>query len=182
MRQSRLRQASVLSVATGDGWSICAAAAALAAQGLQIQVTALDRSAAHLASGPASLRVVADALALPFADGSYDFVECSLFAHHLEPEQLKAFSIEGLRVARQALLINDLRRELAGYYFAQLGRIFYRSPLTRHDAPASVRQAYTIREMRDMLAVESPGRVAVWPSWFFRMGAIAWRNTGGGGE
>ncbi len=57
---------------------------------------------------------------------------------------------------------------------------FYRSRLTRHDAPASVRQAYTPEEMRDLLDAEQ-----MQPGWkftrhyLFRMGVIAWKRATG---
>ena len=43
--------------------------------------------------------VSGDAFQLPFADSSIDCVGCSLFAHHLEPEQITQFANEALRVA-----------------------------------------------------------------------------------
>ena len=55
-------------------------------------------------------RLVADALALPFPDNSFDLVSCSLFAHHLEPAELERFTEEAWRVSRCAVLINDLVR------------------------------------------------------------------------
>ena len=177
MRRAGLREATLLSVAAGDGWSIATAAEQLARRGLKVTVTVLDRSAAHLQGSPVPERIVADAFPLPLADRSFDFVECSLFAHHLEPEEVQALTREALRVARWAFLVNDLRRSRLGWVFAHLGFVFYRSRLTRHDAPASVRRAYAIPEMRRMLSAGNAREVAVWPAWFFRMGAIAWRHT-----
>jgi SAM-dependent methyltransferase len=55
--------------------------------------------------------VVADALALPFRDGTFDLIGCSLFAHHLDPESLRLFADESLRVCSCAVLINDLVRD-----------------------------------------------------------------------
>jgi hypothetical protein len=52
----------------------------------------------------------------------------------------------------------------------------YRSRLTRHDAPASVKQAYTIKEMREMLLKGGATKVEVQTHYLFRMGAIAWKQ------
>jgi hypothetical protein len=62
------------------------------------------------------------------------------------------------------------------YALACAGRAFYRSRLTRHDAPASVRRAYTVREMAGMLGASSAARVEVTQHYLYRMGAIAWKH------
>ena len=85
-----------------------AAAGNWLAKGVSLDVTDLDRVPSHLL--PATRAVVADALALPFRDASFDLVSCSLFAHHLEPAELARFAGEALRVSRCAVLINDLIR------------------------------------------------------------------------
>jgi hypothetical protein len=52
----------------------------------------------------------------------------------------------------------------------------YRSRLTRHDAPASVRQAYTVDEMQSLLAQTSAARVEIHRHYLFRMGVVAWKG------
>ena len=56
------------------------------------------------------------------------------------------------------------------------GMPLYRSRLTRHDAPASVRQAYTTEEMQTLLAQTSAARVEIHRHYLFRMGVIAWKH------
>jgi hypothetical protein len=51
----------------------------------------------------------------------------------------------------------------------------YRSRLTRHDAPASVRQAYTPEEMQRLLAKSTAARVEIHRHYLFRMGVIVWK-------
>src|SRR5262245_61431942 len=103
-----LKRLSLLEVAAGLGDVPRGAALQLARHGISLNVTDLDRVPSHLQRDHRAL--AADALALPFRDGSFDIVSCSLFVHHLQPDQLEQFAVESLRVSRQAVLINDLIR------------------------------------------------------------------------
>lgn len=164
---------SLLEVAAGSGYVPHSARTTLRRGGIQLDVTLLDRVASHLSNGGRS--IVGDALALPFRDGSFDLVGCGLFAHHLSPERLVQFVNEGLRVSRCAVLINDLIRHPAHLALAYAGLPLYRSRITRHDAPASVLQAYTPDEMREILGRTAATRVEIGRSYLFRMGVIAWK-------
>jgi ubiquinone/menaquinone biosynthesis C-methylase UbiE len=167
---------SLLEVAAGTGAVPAAVSAALAQAGIKVEVTLLDRAASHLTNG--NRRAVAgDALALPFSDSSFDLVSSSLFVHHLTPSDVVRFVNESLRVCRAALVINDLIRHPAHLGLVYAGTPLYRSRLTRHDAPASVRQAYTVNEMADMLRKSKAARVEITRHFLFRMGAIAWKNA-----
>lgn len=170
MRRAGLERATLLSVGAGDGYSVWQAAKALFNGGLHLDVTLLDRSGLHL-RGAKSTAVVGDAFALPFADDSFDFVECSLFVHHLEPVEVVRFACEALRVARRAFLINDLRRSRVHLVIAWCGLPLFRSRITRHDALASIRRAYTPVELAAIL--KGPGcGCDLKKRWFFRMGAV----------
>jgi ubiquinone/menaquinone biosynthesis C-methylase UbiE len=171
-----VRSISLLEVAAGAGAVPAAVVAALAETGIQIEVTLLDRAASHLKNG--NRRAVAgDALALPFSDASFDLVSCSLFVHHLAPDEVLQFVNESLRVCRAAVVINDLVRHPAHLGLVYAGMPLYRSRLTRHDAPASVRQAYTVNEMEDMLQKSKAARVQITRRFLFRMGVIAWKSA-----
>jgi 2-polyprenyl-3-methyl-5-hydroxy-6-metoxy-1,4-benzoquinol methylase len=173
LQHKRLRKLSMLDVAAATGDVANAAVTRLHEQGIELNVVLLERSASHL-NGNLSA-VIGDALALPFADESFDLVTCSLFLHHLEPNEIRQFVGEALRVSRIAVLINDLRRHplhLALMYAAL--PLF--SPLTRHDAPASVRRAYTPVELSEVLRGTRAGRVEISRHYLFRMGAIAWKG------
>jgi ubiquinone/menaquinone biosynthesis C-methylase UbiE len=166
---------SLLEVAAGSGFVPQRTGARLHRSGIELQTTLLDRSPAHLnGSQPA---VAADALALPFRNASFDLVSSSLFAHHLEPDQFVAFVREGLRVCRLAVLINDLVRHPLHLALVYAGFMFYRSRLTRHDAPASVRRAYTPAEMRQLLSHTDAARVELSRHYLFRMGVIIWKAS-----
>jgi hypothetical protein len=172
-RNTRQSSLSLLEVAAGSGYVPETARHRLEQRGMHLQVTMLDRVPSHLSNGHPT--VAGDALALPFGDASFDLVSSTLFAHHLSPKELVQFVDEALRVCRIAVLINDLVRHLLHMSLVYAGLPLYRSRLTRHDAPASVRQAYTPREMTTLLAQTNAGRVEIHRHYLFRMGVIVWK-------
>ena len=173
-RETRQSSLSLLEVAAGSGYVPETAGQRLLQRGLHLQLTVLDRVPAHLSNGHSA--VAGDALALPFSDASFDLVSCTLFVHHLSPQELVQFVDEALRVCRIAVLINDLVRHPLHLSLVYAGMPLYRSRLTRHDAPASVRQAYTTEEMRTLLAQSSAARVEIHRHYLFRMGVIVWKH------
>jgi ubiquinone/menaquinone biosynthesis C-methylase UbiE len=169
---------SLLEVAAGAGYVPQTASARLRSLGIKLQVTLLDRAHSHLKnnSGNGTSAVAGDALALPFADQSFDLVSCCLFIHHLEPHQVVQFVNEGLRVCRAAVIINDVVRNPVHLALVYVSLPLYRSQFTHHDAPASVRRAYTIAEMHEMLRQTTAASVDIERRPLFRMGAIAWKK------
>jgi ubiquinone/menaquinone biosynthesis C-methylase UbiE len=169
---------SMLEVAAGAGYVPQAASVRLRESGIELDITLLDRADSHLRNGfgNGASAVAGDALALPFADGSFDLVNCCLFVHHLEPQEVVQFANEGLRVCRIAVMINDLIRDPVHLALAYASLPLYRSRFTHHDAPASVRRAYTIPEMQQMLKRTNASRVEITRHPFFRMGVIAWKR------
>jgi SAM-dependent methyltransferase len=173
--REKLKELSWMDVAGSEGYVAIAARDALARSGITLHPVIVDRAPTHMDGRlPA---VCGDALALPFAGGSFDVVGCSLFAHHLEPDELARFAVEALRVARHALFIHDLVRHPMHLALSYLGFPLYRSRITRHDAPASVRRAYTVEEMRKILEpVAGSARIEIRRFYLFRMGAIVWKQ------
>lgn len=167
----------VLEVAAGFGGVPRAAARELAHHGITLEITDLDRMPTHLQPGHRAL--VADALALPFRDHSFDLVSCSLFAHHLPPQQLAQFSAEACRVSACAVLINDLIRHPMHLALVYAGFLLMQSHISRVDGVASVRRAYTLSEMRDILASACPSaeRIEISRNYLFRMGVILWKEA-----
>lgn len=174
-RTARRSELSLLEVAAGNGFVPANMARDLKREGITVHTTLLDRAATHLPRNGASNKVVSDALNLPFPSGAFDIVCSSLFLHHLAPGQVVAFAREAIRVSRTAVLINDLIRHPLHLAFAYAGLPLYRSRLTRNDAPASVKQAYTIEEVRELLSKAGASNVIVDRHFFFRMGVIAWK-------
>src|ERR1700728_289857 len=175
------RNFTVLDVAAGLGEVPRLAASELVREGITLKVTELDRLRTHLLGE--NRAVVADALALPFPDGSFDLVSCSLFAHHLEPADLARFSTEALRVSRCAILINDLVRHPLHLVLVYAGFPLMRSYVSRVDGLASVRRAYVVDEMRRILSTsaKTAPRIEISRHFLFRMGVIAWKMSSGEG-
>ena len=167
---------SMLEVAAGAGDLPREVRRQFARRGRELSLTLLDRMWSHLPRNEMA-SVAGDALALPFRDGAFDVVSCSLFAHHLEPEELRRFAGEALRVCRRAVLINDLIRSRLHLWLVYAGFPLFRSRITRHDAPASVRRAYTTDEMRQMLRDVPAERMTVERRYLYRMGVLLWKGS-----
>jgi ubiquinone/menaquinone biosynthesis C-methylase UbiE len=165
----------LLDVAGGTGDVVSNVSKELADE-VQVRATILDRALTHMnGTHEKFARVAGDALSLPFASETFDVVSCNLFLHHLEPEQIAVFFNEGLRVARFAVIASDLRRSRFHWLAAHVGKLKYRSRLTRHDAPVSIRRAYTISEARAMARNSKASSFVVQPLYFQRFGLILWK-------
>lgn len=173
LEQTNAKQLSLLDVASASGDIPHEIQQRLTRRGVRLNYTLLDRDPAHFAQQGAA-RVRGDALALPFRENSFDLVGCSLFAHHLEPDQIGVFAREALRVSRIALLINDLRRSYLHLAAIYAGKPLFRR-ITRHDSVASVMRSYTPDEMRSMLNHGTARQITITNNYLFRMGAIAWK-------
>ena len=121
-----------------------------------IRIVAVDRDPVTLkyarrqTGGTPEIEVLAaDAFELPFPPGSFDLVTASMFLHHF-PEEDAVRLVAGFRpLARQAVLINDLRRHLVSWAFISLAaRITGRHPMFVHDAALSVLRGFTRAELR----------------------------------
>lgn len=178
--RSGQKRFSVLEVAAGFGEVPRLAADQLSRKGIILEITDLDRFATHLR--PAHRAVVADARALPFRDGSFDLVSCSLFTHHLEPQDLRRFVDEALRVSRIAVVINDLIRHPLHLALVYAGFPLMRSYVSRVDGVASVRRAYTPEEVRQILTREErPAEtIEISTHYLFRMGVVVWKELAPG--
>jgi hypothetical protein len=177
-RLTKKNRLSVLEVAAGFGEVPRIVGQRLARRGVTLDFTLLDCKRSHLNGNPRS--VVADALKLPFQDGSFDVVSCSLFAHHLSPAELSRFLRDASRVSRCAVVINDLVRHPLHLALVYAGFALMRCHVSRVDGVASVRGAYVPDEMRDVLAsafgAGSTIRFEIFRHYLFRMGVTVWKN------
>ncbi len=173
-QRTGLQKLSFLEVASGNGFVPHAANEWLAGNGITLKISLLDRAATHLPKNGVPT-FVGDALAMPAADNAFDIVSCGLFLHHLDPPRVAQFAREALRVARHAVLISDLVRSRLHLALAHLSLPLYRSRITWHDAPASIRAAYTPEEARSMLTDVGASGMEIESHYLYRMGIVLWK-------
>lgn len=172
----QLRKLTFLDIAGASGDNAQSAQEELRREGIDLQITLLDRAESHFQHTAAGVgKVVGDALAIPFRDNSFDVTGSSLFLHHLEPDAIDTFLRESLRVCRYAVLVNDLIRDPLHLGLAYAGIPLYRSRLTRHDAPVSVRRAYTVEEVTGSARRSGAVGIEVSRHFLYRMGLILWK-------
>jgi SAM-dependent methyltransferase len=150
---------TVIDVATGSGDIPLHVARWARRRGMRARVVATDAHAGTLALArehagrDPDVRVEhADALALPYADGEFDFALCSTALHHFADDDAVRVLRELRRVARRGVVVNDLRRSRPALLGARLlAATLWRShPVTRHDGPLSVRRAFTPGELLEL--------------------------------
>lgn len=149
---------TLLDVGTGSADIPIAVVELCRLRGLKTFVAAVDISERNLRISTARFGVTsevhlvqADSLKLPFADHSFDFVTASLFLHHFRDEDVVRLLADFGRIARRAVIVNDLVRNLIPYYFARVAfPIMAASFLTRNDGPVSVLRGFTADEMNEL--------------------------------
>ncbi|GAC1463707.1 MAG: hypothetical protein NVSMB9_01470 [Isosphaeraceae bacterium] len=149
---------SLLDVGSGSGDIPRALCERLSLDTVRGEAWVLDRdpTAVSLARGSGLIVVRGDALHLPFANRSFDFVAAVKFAHHFEGCKLTRLLTEMARVARHRVVVLDLQRHWLAYYgFIIWSRIFTKNRLVRHDGPLSVLRGFTAREL-ESLGAEVP--------------------------
>jgi len=155
----------------------------LAARGVRATCVAVDRSprilaiAAERLQGRADVSLqLADAMALPFADASFDLGTLVLALHHFDGGAAVAVLRELARVAR-TVIVNDLRRSPIAWAFARVVfPLFTRNRFTRNDGPLSVLRAYTPQEVRDLAAQAGWSTIAVRNHPGYRMALVGGRS------
>jgi len=169
------RTGTVLDVGCGAG--DVAAALANRVQGRHVRITAIDLHPQILALARQRLHAMnsvhlarADALALPFADRSFDVAMMSLTLHHFEDDAPVTVLRELGRVAA-AVVINDLERNWQNRAGALLlGRTLWaRNRLTRHDGPLSVERSFTAAELSGLAHRAGLHDVRVRRRYFYRL-------------
>ena len=146
-------------------------------RGLDLTVVGVDNHAGMLRmareTAPQVHLVQADALALPFPPHSFDLALCALAFHHLGFEAsarlLKAMDA----LTTRGFVVSDLRRDLPTLWGVQATMAaLHVHPFTRHDAPASVRRAFTLPEYRKMVGLAGVSQVRVHTHWYFRAALV----------
>lgn len=110
-----------------------------------------------------------DALHLPFQDGSFDFVFCSLFLHHLTDNKAIELLSEMKRVARKRIFVIDLHRSPVAYYFYKtVGRLFLQR-FTIEDGSLSILRAFSPDDLSRLAEAAGLGDIEVRRSAAYRL-------------
>jgi hypothetical protein len=152
------RRVSLLDVGSGSADIPARIVSWARGRGIEVECVALDmneiasvEARRQTANRPEIEVVRADAMNLPFEDGSFDFALASMFLHHFESRQAARLIESFARVARVAFIINDLRRHPVAYYSIKLlTRIFTRNRLVRNDSAVSVLRGFTERDIAEI--------------------------------
>lgn len=117
----------------------------------QAATICLDLQHRNLTEAPKP-SVQADAFRLPFPDGAFEVVHCSLFLHHFTTEQAAELIAEMRRVSSRLVLIQDLHRHWLSYYFLPATQWCFRwHQLTVSDGMKSVQAGWTRHELEELL-------------------------------
>jgi len=130
---------------------------------------------AHLQAAPRNVRrVVGDVRRLPFPDRSFDVVTASLFLHHFDAPELPGLLRDLARLARSALVVNDLRRARVPLAFGRVAfPLLFRSRVSVEDGLLSIRRGFREPELREAFAAAGLPAVRVRRSFPYRLLAVA---------
>jgi ubiquinone/menaquinone biosynthesis C-methylase UbiE len=150
------RAFTLLDVGAGTGELLREVAHAARSRGATARLLGLElneRAAVGLleeSSGFQEIKSVrGDALRLPFADGAFDYVMCSLFTHHFRDDDCVLVFKEMARVARRRVFCIDLHRHPVAYYFyTTVGRLILHNRLVREDGALSILRSFKPPELR----------------------------------
>jgi 2-polyprenyl-3-methyl-5-hydroxy-6-metoxy-1,4-benzoquinol methylase len=118
-----------------------------------------------------------DVLSGPIAD-QFDVVVCSLFLHHLEPNDAVVVLNRMRDAAARIVRVNDLNRSRLGWWMARLGTVLLtRSAVARADGPRSVEGAFSRAEALELAERAGLRGAAVVRRWPCRW-LMTWRRTG----
>ncbi len=138
--------------------------------GLELNARSARLIADESADFPEIRVVQADAMELPFADRSFDYVVSSLFAHHLTDDHIVEVLIEMSRVARRGVYLIDLHRHpMALVAYKAFCAAFRISRLVREDGSLSILRGFKPHELAELASRAGLGEFKVIRSAPFRL-------------
>lgn len=167
----------LLDVGSGGGDLLLDLGRHVRARGLGVRIVGVDRDPTIVAiarkgcAGDPAIEIVeADAFRLPYPEKSFDVVTLSLFLHHLEYQEGVVLLRRLLKIARKAVVVNDLRRHLVPWAFIGVAaRLRGAHPMFVHDAPLSVLRGFTEEEMQALCQDAGASMATVQRRWPFRL-------------
>ena len=141
----------------------------------------VDVKALHLRAAPPCVRrVVSDVRRLPFPDGAFDVVTASLFLHHFDEGDLPEVLAGLRRLARRALVVNDLHRARVPYLFGRAAfPLLFRSQVSVEDGLLSIRRGFRPGELGAAFARAGLRTFSVRRRFPYRLLAVALRDGEG---
>jgi len=135
----------------------------------------LDVKVVHLRAAPAPVRrLVADVRRLPIRDRAFDVVTASLFLHHFDSPDLPALLRDLARLARRALVVNDLHRAALPLLFGRAAfPLLFRSRVSVEDGLLSIRRGFREAELRAAFAAAGLPAASIRRSFPYRLLAVA---------
>ena len=167
----------ILDVGTGGADVPLAIAREAEHLGRRVEIVGIDRDPAtaalarSAAAKESSITIrEADAFATGFADGAFDVVTASMMLHHFAEADAVRLIREFRRLARRAVLVNDLERHAIPWAFIWLSaRLTRRHPMFVHDAPLSVLRGFTAAELRAIAVEAGAPDATVHDRWPYRL-------------
>jgi SAM-dependent methyltransferase len=153
-----LESFSILDVGAGSGELLRVAAKWARETNRSTSLVGLElneRSAREIVEGSAGFSEISgvrgDAFKMPFANGQFDYVMCSLFTHHFRDEPVVELLREMARVARRRIFVIDLHRDPVAYYFyTTIGRLFLHNRVIREDGALSILRSFKVEELQQL--------------------------------
>ena len=177
IERENIKEFSVLDVGAGSGELLRAIAKFARKQNRKARLTGLELNAV---SADAILEesknfeeigaIRGNALILPFADDSFDYVICSLFTHHFTNENVVRILSEMNRISRRSIFIIDLHRHRAAYLSYKVFCTAFRiSPLVREDGLLSILRSFKLKELKNLARKAQLKNISVKRSLPFRL-------------
>jgi ubiquinone/menaquinone biosynthesis C-methylase UbiE len=156
IEQKDLREFSVLDVGAGSGELLREIAKFARKSNRNVKLIGLELNEISANSIVAESRefnevsaIRGNALQLPFADNSFDYIICSLFTHHFTDENIVQILSEFNRVSRRGFFVIDLHRHPIAYGLYKLFcTAFSISNLVREDGSLSVLRGFKLNELK----------------------------------
>lgn len=177
VKNKNLREFSVLDVGAGSGEllrEIAKFAQKTDRKAKLFGIELNEMSAISIASESKSFDKISairgNALSLPFADKSVDYIICSLFTHHFTDEKVVEILQEFKRVSRRGIFVIDLHRHRIAYgLFKSFCFIFRISNLVREDGSLSVLRGFKPNELIELAKKANLENISVTRHFPFRL-------------
>jgi 2-polyprenyl-3-methyl-5-hydroxy-6-metoxy-1,4-benzoquinol methylase len=145
---------------------------ALQKRDLNLKVYSLDRNeriCEVIKAEKTASPIYGDAQNLPIKKESVSVVHASLFLHHFTEVELKEIFKSSLDIAKNGIIINDLRRSVwALIGIKLLIFIFSKSSMVKNDAPLSVKKAFIKSDLINILKSLNITNYKIKRKWAFR--------------